>query len=161
VTYLKGQQMKHDRRTILQMAAALPFGIATGAVAQTRAPVRPAMRVYRDPGCGCCTAWAAVARRAGFDVTVENVADMAALKARLGVPAALASCHTTVVAGLVVEGHVPIVAIDRLLAAPPRGIIGIAVPGMPVGSPGMEAPSGEREPFSVYAFDRAGRSRRF
>lgn len=151
--------MKHDRRTLLAMIGAMPFAIAAGATAQTR--TRPAMRVHRDAGCGCCTAWAAIARRAGYQVTIENVADMAALKARFGVPEALASCHTTMVAGLIVEGHVPIAAVERLIATRPRGIIGIAVPGMPIGSPGMEVPSGERENFSVYAFDRSGQSRRF
>jgi hypothetical protein len=87
--------------------------------------------------------------------------DMTALKRRLGVPPDLASCHTAVVNGLIVEGHVPFDMIHRLLRERPQGVAGIAVPGMPAGSPGMEVPDGRREPFQVIAFDRQGRRRVF
>lgn len=119
------------------------------------------MIMFRDPGCGCCTAWASQARSAGYRVSVRNSADMVAVKRRLGVPVALASCHTTVVNGFVIEGHVPFDAVARLLAQRPADIRGIAVPGMPAGSPGMEVPDGTREPFDVIAFYRNGRTARF
>ena len=114
------------------------------------------MLVHRDPNCGCCESWAALARREGYAVTVQNEADMAAVKERLGVPAQLASCHTTVVGDYVFEGHVPFEEVARLLAERPGNIRGLAVPGMPAGSPGMEVPDGTVQPFEVIAFDRAG-----
>jgi hypothetical protein len=121
------------------------------------APDDKALLVYRDPACGCCEAWADIARGAGYAVTVENRSDMSAVKARFGVPQDLASCHTAIIADYVIEGHVPMAHIARLLRDKPRGIIGIAVPGMPRGSPGMEMPDGSKDAFDVLAFDRAGR----
>ena len=115
-----------------------------------------AMLVHRDPGCGCCESWAELARREGYAVTVQNEANMAAVKQRLGIPAQLASCHTTVVGDYVFEGHVPFAEVSRLLAERPGNIRGLAVPGMPAGSPGMEVPEGTEEPFEVVAFDRSG-----
>lgn len=117
---------------------------------------KPGMLVHRDPSCGCCEAWAAVARRAGYAVTVRDDPDMASLKRRLGVPAELASCHTTEIGGVVIEGHVPMSDVARLLRERPQGVAGIAAPDMPLGSPGMEAPDGTRQPFDVIAFDRTG-----
>ncbi len=115
-----------------------------------------AMTVFRDPSCGCCKAWANLALKAGYRVTLREDQDMAGLKRRLDVPEALASCHTAQVNGLVVEGHVPLEDVERLLRERPAGVKGIAVPGMPVGSPGMEVPDGTRQPFQVIAFDTAG-----
>lgn len=115
-----------------------------------------AMTVIRNPGCGCCGAWAEIARKAGFQVTMTEEADPLAVKRRYGVPEQLASCHTTLVGGYVVEGHVPIPAVQRLLRERPS-IKGIVVPGMPVGSPGMEVPDGTKEPFQVLAFDATGK----
>src|SRR3546814_2676854 len=89
--------------------------------------------VYRDPECGCCEAWADIARAEGYAVTVENRADMAAVKTRYGVPDQLASCHTAVIGGYAIEGHVPMQHVARLLRDKPRDIRGIAVPGMPSG----------------------------
>ncbi len=86
---------------------------------------------------------------------------MGSVKERLGVPADLASCHTTTVAGYVVEGHVPLDQVARLLRERPPGIRGIAVPGMPSGSPGMETPDGSAEPYQVIAFDDQGRTSLF
>nr|WP_300975504.1 DUF411 domain-containing protein [Sphingomonas sp. LHG3406-1] len=148
-----------DRRQFL-VGSAAAAACMVGAPALA-APARPAMTVYRDPGCGCCSAWADVARKAGYKVTVAPSADMAAVKRRLGVPDALASCHTTVVGGLVVEGHVPMPAVAALLQRRPRNVKGIAVPGMPAGSPGMEVPGGRKDPFDVIAFDAAGRTAKF
>lgn len=122
---------------------------------------RVAMTVYRDPGCGCCKAWAEIARNAGFRPEVVSRQDMPAIKQQYGIPEELASCHTTLVGGYVVEGHVPIADVRRLLAAGPARIKGIAVAGMPIGSPGMEAPDGTKQPFAVMAFDEAGRITRF
>ena len=114
------------------------------------------MTMYRDPGCGCCEEWAERARAAGFQVAVTDDSDMPAIKRKLGVPAELASCHTTVVGAYVLEGHVPLEDVRRLLAQRPAGLKGIAVPGMPRGSPGMEMPDGSADPFRVMAFGRDG-----
>ena len=114
---------------------------------------KAAMTVYRDPSCGCCEAWARIAGEAGYQVRLLDDNDMTAVKQRLGVPAELASCHTSVVDGYVVEGHVPLDQVDRLLRERPSDIKGIAVPGMPIGSPGMEAPDGRTEPYQVVAFN--------
>lgn len=115
------------------------------------------MIVYRDPSCGCCEAWADIARNAGFRVEVIDHPDMAAIKRQYGVPRDLLSCHTTVVGGYAVEGHVPLADVRRLLNEKPAGVSGIGVAGMPLGSPGMEVPDGTTQPFQVMAFDRAGR----
>ncbi|OYW46397.1 MAG: hypothetical protein B7Z33_03145 [Sphingomonadales bacterium 12-68-11] len=120
-----------------------------------------AMTVYRDPSCGCCEAWAALARDAGYRVTVVDRPDMLAIKTKYGVPTSLSSCHTAVVAGYTLEGHVPLAQVARLIETRPAGIRGLAVPGMPRGSPGMEMPDGTRDAFEVLAFDAAGRSRPF
>jgi hypothetical protein len=119
------------------------------------------MTIYRDPGCGCCGNWAELARRAGFATTIVNSQDMPGVKRRLGVPERLAACHTTVVGGYVIEGHVPLDRVARLLERRPRGVRGLAVPGMPLGSPGMEVPGGARQAFQVFAFDAAGRTTAF
>lgn len=111
--------------------------------------------VYRSPTCGCCASWEAHLREHGYEVTSRPTADLPTVKAELGVPPDLASCHTAVVDGYVVEGHVPAGAIDRLLAEAPDAH-GIFVPGMPVGSPGMELPSGERDPYDVILVDGRG-----
>lgn len=116
------------------------------------------MLVYRDPECGCCEAWADIARKAGYEVRVENRTDMPAVKARYGVPSELASCHTAIAAGYAIEGHVPMAHVDKLLRARPKGVLGIAVPGMPRGSPGMEMPDGSVDAFEVMAFDAAGKT---
>jgi hypothetical protein len=146
-----------SRRTALLGLAALP-ALLLGAAARADAPqALPLMVVHRDPGCGCCGNWAQLARRAGYAVRIADEADMPGLKRRLGVPRQLEACHTAIVAGYVIEGHVPFNAIAWLLNRRPRGVRGLGVPGMPVGSPGMEAPSGQVEPFQVFAFNAAGR----
>ncbi len=116
---------------------------------------RPAITMHRSPTCGCCGAWANHLRRAGFPVTNVNEADLAPVKSRAGVPEALQSCHTAFVEGYVIEGHVPAEAIEKLLAERPR-IVGLAVPDMPVGLPGMEMADTKPDPFSVMAFHRSG-----
>ncbi|TXK66044.1 DUF411 domain-containing protein [Alkalisalibacterium limincola] len=96
------------------------------------------MVVHKTPWCGCCTAWAEQAQAAGFDVELHDHDDLAPIKQALGVPMSQASCHTVQVGNYFVEGHVPFEDVHRLLAEQPDAL-GIAVPGMPLGSPGMEA----------------------
>lgn len=148
------------RRHFIRGGAAFA-ALMVGGCARANQPARAASRamtVYRDPGCGCCLNWAALAGQAGFRTTTIDDRDMAAVKRRHGVPPRLASCHTAVVDGYVIEGHVPLDSVNRLLEVRPAGVKGLAVPGMPIGSPGMEAPDGTREPFQVLAFDAAGRA---
>jgi hypothetical protein len=116
------------------------------------------MVTWRSPTCGCCMKWVEAMRRAGFAVTVRESQDMAAIKARLKVPEAVYSCHTTEIGGLVVEGHVPADAIRKLVARRPRGVIGIAAPGMPRGSPGMEMADGSKDPLNLTLFNAAGKT---
>lgn len=113
------------------------------------------MSVLRDPGCGCCLNWVAHLQKAGFKVTVAESPEMPAVKDRRGVPPAARSCHTGVIDGYVIEGHVPADDIKRLLKERPA-VVGLAVPGMPVGSPGMEM-GGRTQPYNVVAFDKAGK----
>ena len=120
-------------------------------------PKSAAMTIYRDPGCGCCEEWAERAREAGFQVAVTDHNNMPAVKRQHGVPEELASCHTTLVGGYVLEGPVPLDEVKRLLSDRPSAISGIAVAGMPRGSPGMEMPDGSKDPFQVMAFDAAGK----
>ena len=112
--------------------------------------------MHRSPTCGCCLKWADRARAAGFAVTVQESADIAAVKRKLGVPDELASCHTSVAGGYAIEGHVPLNAVKKLLATKPK-VRGIAVPGMPLGAPGMEVPGYKGDAFEVFAFDAAGK----
>ena len=112
--------------------------------------------VYRNPQCGCCERWATVMRNHGFTVQVKDVADVDGTAAANGVPPALRACHTALVGGYVIEGHVPAAQIERLLRERP-GIKGIAVPGMPEGSPGMESPNARH--FDVFSFDAGGKTR--
>lgn len=111
----------------------------------------PKVTVTKDPSCGCCGAWIEHLKAAGFPVAVVESGEVNRLKAKLGVPRALASCHTAEVAGYVVEGHVPAGAIKRLLAEKPQAK-GLAVPGMPVGSPGMEVAGAPPETYDVVLF---------
>lgn len=118
------------------------------------AKAEPAMLVHRDANCSCCEAWVAHLRSAGINTTVVNEANMNAIKTRLRVPDALMSCHTAEIGGYVVEGHVPAKAVLRLIHERPDAI-GLAAPGMPVGSPGMEN-SGANETFDIMLFSSNG-----
>lgn len=111
--------------------------------------------VYKDPSCGCCTKWVEHLRSAGIRPVVQDRSDMDALKDSLGVPTALRSCHTAVAGKYVIEGHVPAADVRRLLKTAPRGVVGIAVPGMPAGSPGMEM-GGRADRYDVVAFAANG-----
>lgn len=117
--------------TNLASLAALLIASSAPALAQAQQMV-----VHKDPNCGCCTAWAQLAEQAGYKTELVNTPDLAAVKERAKVPDQLWSCHTAMIDGYVIEGHVPFDAIARLLETRPD-ILGIAVPGMPQGSPGM------------------------
>jgi hypothetical protein len=113
--------------------------------------------VYKSPACGCCSLWVDYMRKNGFDAKVQNVDNIGALKLKLGVREEFASCHTTEVGGYIVEGHVPVEAVQRMLKERPK-IAGIAVPGMPMGSPGMEVPSGQKDSYNILAFTSDGKT---
>jgi hypothetical protein len=151
--------MTLTRRSILMMVAtAVMVGapLLVGAAQQRGTQALPAVTVYKDPNCGCCSLWITHMERAGFRVTATNTANMPALRAKLGVPGPVQSCHTAVVDGFVVEGHVPADDVKRLLASRPK-VKGVAVPGMPLGSPGMEQGNVKHQ-YSVLTFDDAGRT---
>ncbi|WP_138935476.1 DUF411 domain-containing protein [Roseovarius arcticus] len=135
--------------------AALFAGIATSSGAQT------AMSVAKDANCGCCASWATIMEREGYAVAIENTSYEAleALKAARGVPAAMAGCHTATVEGYTIEGHVPAADIARLLAERPDAI-GLAVPGMPMGSPGM-GPETKRDAYDVILIKADGKTEVF
>lgn len=119
-----------------------------------------AITVYKDPSCGCCKNWVEHLRANGFVPEVHDRADMDALKDSLGVPSALRSCHTAVVGTYVIEGHVPAADVKRLVATKPAKTLGVAVPGMPAGSPGMEV-GGRVDRYDVVAFAAGGATRVF
>ena len=116
---------------------------------------QPVVTVYKSETCGCCNDWVDHLKEAGFEVTAMNRDDMNSVKSQLGVPVQLASCHTAVVGKYVVEGHVPAASIRRLLDED-ANIRGLAVPGMPTGSPGMEVPGRPADRYDVIAFSTKG-----
>jgi len=132
--------------------AALPLLLASYAQAAQAGPV---VSVVKSPSCGCCNDWVAHLRRSGFQVRITDVADVTPWARRLGVPDDLRSCHTASVGGYAIEGHVPAADIRRLLARRPAAA-GLAVPGMPMGSPGMEH-GAMRQRYQTILFTRAGR----
>ncbi|GAB4553031.1 MAG: hypothetical protein Tsb0014_46650 [Pleurocapsa sp.] len=113
------------------------------------------MTVYRSPSCGCCGVWVDHAQKHGFKIKDIKTEEMEAIKQKHNVPAELASCHTTIIDGYVMEGHIPADDIKRFLAQKPDDLIGLAVPGMPIGTPGMEARD-IKQPFQVLAFNDKG-----
>jgi hypothetical protein len=115
-----------------------------------------AMTVYKSPTCGCCAKWVEHVKKAGFAVTVKDMPNVGEIKLARGVPAELASCHTAVVGDYVVEGHVPADVVQKLLKEKPA-VVGVAVAGMPMGSPGME---GDRvDHYNIVAFEKGGKQR--
>jgi hypothetical protein len=131
-------------------------GMAIGASAGQRRGTTE-IEVFKTPTCGCCLLWVEHLRAAGFRVRVNDMNDLSKLKASHGVPGQLQSCHTGVVDGYVIEGHVPATDIRRLLETRPS-VAGLAVPGMPIGSPGMEVQGVKPRPFDVMAFDKQGKA---
>jgi hypothetical protein len=136
------------RGVLIVGAASLLQSAMPGAAAE------PVITVHKDPNCGCCAGWVQHLQRAGFPTEVIETRDLDAVKTSLKVPNDLAACHTAEVAGYVIEGHVPAIALKRLLAEKPDAT-GLAVPGMPVGSPGMEGGTPER--YDVVLFGPNGR----
>jgi hypothetical protein len=137
------------RRSALALLVAASIVPRSSAVAQTSN-----ILVHKDPNCSCCSGWVRHLKEAGFTVTVEKTTDLQPVRKRLGVPADLAACHTAEVDGYVLEGHVPATAVRRLLEKRPSAI-GLAVPGMPAGSPGMEG--GVPQKYEVVLFGATGR----
>ncbi|MCM2479063.1 DUF411 domain-containing protein [Serpentinimonas maccroryi] len=155
-----------QRRTLLRSATALSGLAATTllalsapfALAQARRPL-PVMEVWKDPQCGCCDDWITYLEKNGFSVRAFDTGNIAA-RLRLGMPEKYGSCHTALIGGYVVEGHVPAADIQRLLRERPAAL-GLSVPGMPIGSPGMDGPlyGGRRDPYHVLLVGRDGSSR--
>ena len=131
----------------MRTALTLLVLVALGAASTIAGESSRQATLYKNPQCGCCEGYADYLRENGFEVTVEPTHDLPLIKRQHGVPGALEGCHTTLVDGYVVEGHVPVTTLLRLLTEKPD-IKGISLPGMPEGSPGM---SGEKsEPFTIY-----------
>lgn len=145
-----------SRRLLIASGAAL--AVAGSARAQARGS--RALAVYKSPTCGCCDGWVTHMRQAGFTVAVHVVEDPGTVRRARGLPDTLASCHTGVIGGYAIEGHVPAADVVRLLAERPEAV-GLAVPGMPLGSPGMEAPGGRKQPYDTLLVLRSGRTRVF
>jgi hypothetical protein len=144
------------------LAALVLFSV--GGVNAQKKPAPPAAakataRVVSSPTCGCCSIWVKHLESAGFAVERELRADLEAAPVRKRVPTQLKSCHTAQVGKYLVEGHVPADLVQRLLKEQPAGVVGIAVPGMPIGSPGMEGPN--PRPYSVIAFKADGTTYEF
>jgi len=152
------------RRAFVARAATAALGGGSMLVVLARdgaaAPKPTAITVYKDPSCGCCKNWVEHLRANGFAPEVHDRSDMGALKDSLGVPSKLRSCHTAVVGTYVIEGHVPAADMKRLIATKPAKTVGVAVPGMPAGSPGMEV-GGRTDRYDVVAFDAGGATRVF
>jgi hypothetical protein len=147
--------MNPSRRHLLLALAATPAALLA-AHAQANPFKLPTVHVWKSPTCGCCTAWVDHMRAAGFTVSITEVDDTGPTRKRLGMPAKLGSCHTALVGGYVLEGHVPADDVKRLLRTKTAGL-GLSVPGMPVGSPGMEM--GPRlDPYDVLLVQRDGRT---
>jgi hypothetical protein len=139
---------------LLSLASAVNGTAANARLASTTKPV--AIKVYKTPTCGCCKSWVQHLRDNGFTVETVDMPDLSMVKQKYGVKPALQACHTAVVNGYVVEGHVPADLIMKLVKEHPA-VAGLAVPGMPAGSPGMEGAS--KVPYDVLTFDKAGRTR--
>ena len=147
-----------QRRLLIQSLAATASTSALPLLAQS---AKPHLEVWKDPSCGCCHDWVTHMEAAGFRFKVHDVGNTGA-RARLGLPQKLGSCHTALVGGYVIEGHVPAADVRRLLQQKPNAL-GLAVPGMPVGSPGMDGPvyGNRRDPYDVLLVARDGSTRVF
>jgi hypothetical protein len=148
-----------NRRRVLVMLLGIALIAASAAAQSTRATAKkPHLLVYKSPTCGCCSKWVDHVNAAGFTSSTTNMPDVAPIKVQHGVPSELASCHTSLVHGYVIEGHVPAEDIRRLLRERPP-VVGLAAPGMPAAAPGMDVPNSP--PYQVLSFDKAGRTRVF
>ncbi len=152
----QNQPLAGVRHVIARLAPAfLLLAIATSTLGLAQTPKPVPMTVYKSPTCGCCGKWVELMRAAGFDVTVSDMPDVSPVKDKQGVPSALRSCHTALVGGYAIEGHVPPDLVKKLLKEKPNAA-GIAVPGMPMGSPGMEGD--RKDAYNVVLFDKAGKT---
>jgi hypothetical protein len=165
--------MSAERHVMTRRQLLATLGMSAAALTATRLGAQPAKAaakvptgassplrdivVYKDPSCGCCADWVKHMRANGFKVTVHDLTDMNTVKESMGIPAALASCHTGRIGKYSIEGHVPADVIAKLVAEQPAGR-GLAVPGMPNGSPGMET-TGKKDKYDVLLFDAAGKTR--
>lgn len=141
---------------VVGIAAYLQFGDTEPQIADEELP---AVTVYKSPTCQCCAEWVTHMEANGFEVKTTDLSDMQQIKNRFSVPRELSSCHTAVVGGYVVEGHVPAEEVKRMLVQQPQ-IVGLTVPGMPVGSPGMEQ-GNQLDPYNVLTFSQNGRANIF
>ena len=146
------------RKVLVRAAGALAMSLVSGVPALAANPLPP-VEVFKNPNCGCCGAWVDHLKQAGFQVRVTEVSDTAMVRKQHGLAVKFGSCHTAIVAGYVIEGHVPAKDIKRLLASRITAL-GLAVPGMPVGSPGMEV-DGQQDAYQVLLIDKQGRDRVF
>jgi hypothetical protein len=137
-----------------------PVAVSAGAELTRDTSQLPVMVVHKTPWCGCCGAWVEHMQHAGFEVEVHDMDDLGPIKERLGVPYAKGSCHTTEIGGYLMEGHVPAEDIKRLLQERPDAV-GLVLPGMPMGSPGMGAPNDQRKSFTVEIVRRDGTTEPF
>ncbi len=140
-------------------AAALALS-GTIYIAAQQKPAGPLVEVFKSPTCGCCAQWVEHMRASGFTVRTTDLNDLTDIKKSRGVPDQVQSCHTAVVNGYVVEGHVPAADVHRMLKEKPA-IAGIAVGGMPIGSPGMDFPGTKAQAYNVMSFDKSGATRVF
>lgn len=147
-----------DRRQLLLLLAGA--GLALPGPARAAATTYPNIRIYKHWACGCCSDWVEHVEANGFKTSVENRGDVDSLKQKFGVPKGLQSCHTAIVSGYVIEGHVPAKEIIRLLDERPKAL-GLAVPGMPSGAPGMDGPGQPAGPYVVMIFDKNGTYKSF
>ena len=148
-------------RTFALGVSFLALALTTGAApssATAAAAKKPTITVYKDASCGCCKSWIEHLIKHGYRVNAKDTPDMTEVKRTLGVPDDLSACHTAVVNGYLIEGHVPAADIARLLKEKPK-VAGLAVPGMPMGSPGMEGPRTQH--YQVLSFDKAGKTNVF
>jgi hypothetical protein len=138
------------------------LGVVIASPAAQQKSVLPSVHVYKTPTCGCCSLWVDHMRQAGFTVKADDVSheELQRIKTKLGVPDSANSCHTARLAGYVVEGHIPADTVKKMLKERPK-VVGIAVPGMPVGSPGMEVRGVRARPYDVLSFDKTGATRLF
>ena len=154
-----GPECDNGGMTRRSLLTALPFALLAPARAGAqRGATARTVTVYKDPSCGCCTNWSQLLQKAGFEVTIKPLTELDT--AKYDVPPALHSCHTAVVDGHLVVGHVPVADVHRMLRQG-TAVYGLAVAGMPIGSPGMEVPSVAPQPYDVLAFDKSGKSRVF
>jgi hypothetical protein len=137
-------------------ALVLPLVLASAASQNPTVSKPTPITVYKTPTCGCCGKWVEHMTKAGFAPVVKDLPEVGSTKAKLGVPAEFGSCHTSLVDGYIVEGHVPADVVKQLLKERPK-VAGIAVPGMPIGSPGMEQ-GDQKDPYNVIAFDKSGKT---